>query len=182
LPGDTRGFVGRVRDERADDPDTPARKEHDRAGTEYDQDVPGLRRSAEELMKGEPVWLTTEQAPAVRDQFLETARFRGWKLHAAAVMANHFHIVVAAPNDVLTDQLLRDFKSYASRALNSYWPRPQSGTWWTQSGSRRELPDVRAVENEIRYVLNQHQPLAVYPESEPERRASALRDSNTSEG
>jgi REP element-mobilizing transposase RayT len=113
-------------------------------------------------------------AEAVRDQFLETAGHRGWSIHAAAVMTNHFHVVVTADEKVLTDVLLRDLKSYASRALNAHWPRPASGTWWTASGSRRKLADERAVEAAIRYVLNQHAPLALYPA--PERGASAPRD------
>ena len=164
LPGDERGFVGRVTDGRATDPLGNTRIEHDERDTDYDRDIPGLRRSALKLMKCDPVRLTTEQALAVHDQFLGTATFRQWYLHAIAVMANHFHVVVTAPEGVMTDTMLRDFKSYASRALNKRWTKPKSGTWWTQSASRRKLPDDRAVENAIQYVLNQHQPLAIYPE------------------
>lgn len=183
LPGDERGFVGRVTDRRTDEVEQRTRIEHDQPGTEYDRDIPALRRSAENLMNGPPVWLNVDHAKVVLAQFRETEQYRGWEILAAAVMANHFHLVVGAPDTVSSDTLLRDFKSYASRALNKRWPRPQSGTWWTQSGSRRSLPDERAVENAVRYVLNQERPLAVYSKFDPtERGTLAPRVREHSEG
>lgn len=125
-------------------------------------------------MKGPPVWLNLDQSEVVMDQFRETEQYRGWEILAAAVMANHFHLVVGAPETVASDTLLRDFKSYASRALNKRWPRPDSGTWWTESGSRRRLPDERAVENAVRYVLNQERPLAVYSKDESSERGTSV--------
>lgn len=163
LPGDQRGFVGRVRDLRPDDEAVSGRVEHDHPGTEYDAGIPNLREASIALMKGEPVWLNPDQAVVVRDQFIETASHRGWELHAASVMSNHFHLVVTAKTEILTDAMLRDFKAYASRALNRRWSKPTSGTWWTASGSRRRLPDERAIEAAIQYVLNQHKPLAIHP-------------------
>ncbi|MBU6293193.1 MAG: hypothetical protein KJS91_00805, partial [Planctomycetes bacterium] len=67
--------------------------------------------------------------------------------------------------------LLKDFKSYASRALNKQFEKPESGTWWTEGGSRRKLPDEAAVAAAIRYVLDQEHPLVVWPHGE--RGASA---------
>ncbi len=42
LPGDRRGFVGRVRDARPEDPPTAIRIEHDVPGTPYDEYLAGL--------------------------------------------------------------------------------------------------------------------------------------------
>jgi REP element-mobilizing transposase RayT len=162
LPGDRRGFVGTVRDRRPGDPDIPGRIRHNTSHTEYDRNVPGLRTSAERLMKCGPVLLTADQAGVVLEQFRSTAEYRGWELRAVAVMANHFHVVVTAPEDVPSVNLLRDFKSYAARALNRQWPTPASGTWWTESGSRRPLPDERAVEDAVAYVGAQHARLAMW--------------------
>ncbi len=77
-------------------------------------------------------------------------------------MANHFHLVVSAAEEVPSTALLRDFKSYAARALNQQWPKPASGTWWTESGSRRPLPRDEAVEAAIHYVRNQANILAMW--------------------
>ena len=56
-------------------------------------DMPGLYHAARQLMRGEPIRVTIEQAHALISQFRETAAYRGWWLLAAAVMANHKHIV-----------------------------------------------------------------------------------------
>jgi hypothetical protein len=56
LPGDERGFVSSVED----GPGPQVR--HNVPGTEPDADMPGLRRSAQELMRGQPVFLNHEQA------------------------------------------------------------------------------------------------------------------------
>ncbi len=156
LPGDERGFVSTVKE------GPGPRVRHNAPDTPVDKDIAGLRGSARELLKCPPILLSQEQAVLVLDQFRETAAFRGWVLLAVAVMANHFHLVVAAEEDVHSTVLLRDFKSYASRALNRKWPKPASGTWWTESGSRRLLPDERAVEAAIEYVRQQQFPLVLW--------------------
>ena len=162
LPGDPRGFVSRVTDDRPDDPATPVRHEHDRPGTPCDADVPGLRRSAAALMKGEPVRLSREQVDVLLEQFRETAAYRGWTLLAAAITPNHVHLVVGCPSDPDPPRLLQAFKSYASRALTARFGRPAAGTWWTAGGSARKLPDEAAVQGAVRYVAEQHAPLVVW--------------------
>jgi REP element-mobilizing transposase RayT len=164
LPGDRRGFVGTVRDYRDGDEasKTGKRTRHNTYGTELDREMDGLRRASEQLLKTAPIWLSLEQAVVAAGQFRETARYRGWQLHALAVMANHFHIVVTAPEQTPSTYLLRDFKGYAARALNKTWEKPASGTWWTESGSRRPLPDERAVASATRYIREQFQPLVVW--------------------
>jgi REP element-mobilizing transposase RayT len=163
LPGDERGFVGRVWDARPDDPATDAlRLQHDQKDQPYDQDIPGLKRESQRLMKGPPIFLNAEQAEAVLAQFKETATFRGWTLHAASVMANHFHAIIEAMDDVMSDDILGDLKSYASRRLNKACGKPQSGTWWTASGSKRPLREPDRLFVPIRYVLNQHRFLTRY--------------------
>ena len=154
LPGDARGFVSPVRD------DSGQSVIHNVFGTEYDHDLPALAQHAREALKSPPIYLTREQAQAVLEQFQQTAAHRNWKLCAAAVMANHAHIVVGVPGDPDPASLLHDFKAYASRALNRRWPHTE--TWWTVSGSRRKLPDESAVTAAMRYVERQQAPLAVW--------------------
>src|SRR5258707_12751943 len=93
LPGDDRGSVTSVHNERG------PRHRHNIPDTPADPPMPGLRRSAGRLMKGEAVRLTNEQASEVLKQFRETSSYRGWLLVAAAVMANHCHVVVGVPGD-----------------------------------------------------------------------------------
>lgn len=162
LPGDERGFVSNVRD------GTGPEVRHNRPGTEPDRNMPGLRKHAERQLDGPPVKLKPDHAPVLLTQFRTTAEFRGWQLLAAAVMANHIHLVTGVPGDPQPDSLLRDFKSYAGRALNRQFTKPASGTWWTESGSRRRLRDPQAVLNAIRYLVQQEYPLLIWTALIPE--------------
>jgi REP element-mobilizing transposase RayT len=155
LPGDERGFVSNVQA----GPDRRVR--HNQFQTEFDRDHHLLRHSAKQNMKGDPVFLMAAQAQVVLKQFQETARHRRWLLAAAAIMRNHFHAVVGVEGDPDPETLLRDLKSYASRALNKRWTRPVNGTWWTESGSRRKLGDMLAVTSGVQYVKEQEFPLAM---------------------
>jgi REP element-mobilizing transposase RayT len=161
LPGDDRGFVSNVRD------GDGLEVKHNTPGTPYDARQRGLAIAARDQMAGEPVWLTSEQATILAEQFRETASYRGWSLLALAIMANHVHLVVGVPGDPEPDTLLRDIKSYGSRRLNQRFGKPPSAKWWTASGSRRKLPDRRAVHAAVRYVQNQQRPLVVWVSENP---------------
>lgn len=156
LPGDRRGFVGRIRQEDG------SRVIHNVSGTPIDRDMPALQQAMRRSMKGKPIRLILEQATVVLTQFQETAVYRGWQLLAVAVMANHLHLVTGVVGDPAPERILHSFKSYASRALNKQWRRPVNGTWWTSSGSKRKLPDDRAVKRAVRYVRNQEYSLVVW--------------------
>jgi len=173
LPGDPRGFVSRVRDRRPDDEDCVVRLEHDIPGTPYDDDLPGLWQAALNQMKGPRVLIDGDQAAALLSQFQETATYRKWSLRAAAIMNNHIHIVVTVPGDPSPSDVLGDFKSYGSRALNRRWGRRPNGTWWTESGSKRKLPGESAVTAAVAYVRRQPQPLVVWiPSDDPGERGA----------
>ena len=156
LPGDPRGFVSPV-------PTTTGTTAiHNVPGTPYDANRPALHQWASTRLQGEPILLTLEQALAIADQFRETALHRAWLLVAFAVMATHVHLVVGVEGDPEPETILRDFKSYASRTLNRRWKRPPSGTWWTESGSKRKLPNEAAILAAKQYVLTQRSPLVVW--------------------
>ncbi len=162
LPGDQRGFVSNVRGPAG----TAVR--HNIPGTDYHRDLIGLNQFARAQLTGEPILLTADQAAAVADDIQSSATFRSWDLQALAIMRNHVHLVVGAGTEIRSDRLLQVFKSYASRKLNTIYPRPRSQTWWTTSGSRRRLPDNQAVEAATAYVLKQEYPLIVWPAILPE--------------
>ena len=156
LPGDERGFVSRVSD------DAGGSAIHNIPGTPYDSDLPRLARFAAERLKCPPIRLVLEQAEALLAQFQETAVYRQWLLLAVAIMANHTHLVVGVQGDPKPSDILRDFKSYGSRALNRRWTTPDSDTWWTESGSKRKLTGESEVIAAVRYVQMQEFPLVVW--------------------
>jgi REP element-mobilizing transposase RayT len=130
--------------------------------------MPGLFKSAQSQMKAQPVYLNRSQAEVVCHQIQQTVAFRGWKSLALAIMKNHVHAVIGVSGDPEPWQILRDLKSYASRALNSKWTKPEGGSWWTESGSRRKLPNESAVRAAIEYIRNQKNSLLVWLEQESE--------------
>jgi REP element-mobilizing transposase RayT len=163
LPGDKRGSVTSVRDRRPNDSAGTSRIEHDRPGEPWEPSRPGLRRSAEKLLKGPPIYLTLPQAQAVLAQFLETSEYRGWSLLAVSIMANHYHVVIQTPDEVKADRVLSDLKAYATRRLSREFGAPASETWWTGKGSQRWLRDDRAIADGTNYVLyKQPNPLVVW--------------------
>ena len=94
---------------------------------------------------------------------------------AIAIMANHVHLVVGVPGDPPPEKILGDFKRYASRALNRREGKCGDGErgasaprWWTESGSKRKLPDENAVLAAVRYVVEQEYPLLIWTAAIPE--------------
>lgn len=156
LPGDKRGFVSKVSGEAC------GSVIHNIPGTPYDADLPRLADFAAERLKCPPIRIVLEQAEALLEQFQETADYRQWLLLAVAVMSNHVHLVVGVEGDPEPSDILRDFKSYGSRALNRRWTTPASGTWWTESGSKRKLIGEAEVIAAVRYTQNQEFPLVIW--------------------
>ena len=159
VPGDPRGFVGRVRDLRPGE-SSPTRLRHNAPRTEYDRGITGLARRSRERMAYPPVRLSREQADALLTQFAETAAYRRWRLLAAAVMTQHVHLLVGVPDDPDPDALLRDFKAYGSRALNRLAGVDAPARWWTKGGSTRKKGDPAAVLDGAAYVRDQERMLA----------------------
>ena len=160
LPGDDRGFVSNVLD--GEGPEV----KHNLPGTKPDAKQRGLLLSATANRKGPAVFLALGQAEVVLEQLSETAQYRGWDLLAVAIMGNHIHVIVGVPGDPDPATLIGIFKSYVSRLLNKHFCRPVSGTWWTESGSRRKLPDEAAVLAAIAYVGRQNFPLLIWRKGE----------------
>jgi REP element-mobilizing transposase RayT len=156
LPGDRRGFVGRIR--KGPGP----RRIRNEIGTPYEAACGGLHAASRDRMRGARVQLTPAQAVVVLAQFRATAAARGWELLAAAVMARHVHIVVGVDGNPDPVAILRDLKSYGSRGLSEQFGRPQAGTWWTASGSRRVIRTDRSLESAVRYVRDQDDSYAVW--------------------
>ncbi len=79
-----------------------------------------------------------------------------------AIMADHIHSLIGVPGDPDPEDLLRDLKAWGSRWLNKTYTKPASGTWWTESGSKRKKSDLPAILNAIDYIERQEHPLVVW--------------------
>ena len=156
LPGDARGFVSNIRH-----PDGKGTRINE-PGVPPAENMPALREYHESRLKGSVIRLGVEHAKDVLPQLHETAAYRDWVLLVASVMADHIHLIVGVIGDPEPTDLLRDFKSYASRRLNAKWAKPQSGTWWTEGGSKRKLAELEDKINGISYVQRQPSPLVTW--------------------
>lgn len=67
-----------------------AEERHNKIQTEYDRSHADLRAAAEMKLVQDEVYLTRENAVSLWEQFQETARFRHWRIEAAAIMRAHF--------------------------------------------------------------------------------------------
>ncbi|MDA1003587.1 MAG: hypothetical protein O3B31_09625 [Chloroflexi bacterium] len=93
--------------------------------------------AARRMLAEPPASFSRRDAEMVVVEFRETARIRRWRIFAGAVTPTRVHLVVGVADDPPASGLLRDFKSYASRALNA--DRGFRRRWWTRSGSTRPL-------------------------------------------
>lgn len=69
LPGNERGSVTNVRDQRAGTVQSTVRREHSHHGEVYEGAMRGLYRAAVEQLKGPPVAVDFAQAEALLDSF-----------------------------------------------------------------------------------------------------------------
>jgi REP element-mobilizing transposase RayT len=162
LPGDRRGSVTRVNDLRPLEKPRSVRAEHDIPGTAHEPPMPWLEKFAREALDSAPIRLNLQMAETLFAQFEETAKHRCRPLVAVAIMANHFHMLVNAPDDPDPTRLLGDFKAYGTRALTNRYGAPASETWWTENGSKRKLETEASVIATIRYIVEQEFPLLIW--------------------
>jgi REP element-mobilizing transposase RayT len=156
LPGD-EGFVGHYR------PPTGGGRVIDNVpGEPLAEPLPALAEYSREVMTGEPVLLVLAHAEVLLGQFHETVGMRGWAIDAVAVLATHVHLVVGLPGDPDPSDVLRDWKSYASRALNRAGAKRNAPRWWADGGSKRKLKGQENRAATIRYVRDQPDPLLVW--------------------
>jgi hypothetical protein len=103
----------------------------------------------------------------------EVAVYRRWLLAAAHVRTTHVHAVVAAQVD--PDQVIKDFKAYATRAIRRACLDRDRSRFWAEGGSRRYLWTADDVRGAIDYGLNQQgEPMETY-EAAPADLAALLR-------
>jgi REP element-mobilizing transposase RayT len=137
--------------------------------------IPLLERYAGDIMTGEPVALTRPQADVLFNQLQETAAYREWVIDAVAVLVNHVHVVFGVPGDPDPSEMLGDWKSYASRALNRRFGRPHAPRWWADGGSKEPLRAEHNRVGAVEYVRDQENPLLVWLSDEAKNLVAAVR-------
>jgi hypothetical protein len=87
-------------------------------------------------------------------------------LDAVAILTTHLHLVVGVKGDPTPTALLRDFKSYCSRASNATLVERTQAKWWAERGSTLLLKDQNNRARAVRYTRDQENPLVVWVSEE----------------
>jgi REP element-mobilizing transposase RayT len=131
LPGDDRGWVdGRGGFHAAE----PLRE------------AVALRQMAEGA-----VTFDVAQRVAVEAAVAAHCRVRGWHLHAVQCRSQHVHVVVTAA-DRAPDDVMKQLKSWGTRALKGLAGSPSRVRWWTEGGSRRRIFHEGDLASVVAYV------------------------------
>ncbi|MEM8737892.1 MAG: transposase [Planctomycetota bacterium] len=151
LPNDPRGSwseVVRATELRAFGPATKVNTKQSRAGATHDR---AARDAAKRAMKYPAVRFNGTQARAVARGIGEVVTAHQLSIHAAAVMPDHVHLVVARHGALTIEGIGRRIKAKATQRLNaegigvgrSPWARGQWSVF---------LRDAEAVRRTVRYV------------------------------
>jgi hypothetical protein len=108
---------------------------------------PALASYGWQIMTHAEARLSYDETFTVLKAFRETCAYRRWTLLAAHVRCTHVHLVVdgvAEPSFAL-----RDFKAYASRALN----RLGAQRHWARGGNVKQLQSSEVVRAAVHYVF-----------------------------
>jgi REP element-mobilizing transposase RayT len=148
LPGDQRGSVDRT---------------HNQYGMPWLPPDARRENTVRGRMSQGPYSLDEARRAVVRDAIVEECRFRQWNLLALHVRTNHVHLVVATAADRTPEFILRSCKAHASQCLTRAGFENAERKRWTTHGSTRYLWEIEAVQDEIRYTLEQQgDPMACF--------------------
>jgi REP element-mobilizing transposase RayT len=138
LHGDRRGSVDR---------------DHRQRGEEFLPHNKGRRTYARSIMKESPLILSPKQRRVVEQAIAGVCAYREWELLAVNCRTNHVHVVVAGP-DMSGEQVMRQFKAYATRALREILNLKRQRIW-TEGGSTRYLNHESALYSAVEYTNHQ---------------------------
>ncbi len=141
LHGDDRGSVDR---------------NHNVHGTPRLQPDAALERHRRHLLKHAPTVLNAAMRGAVDAAIREVCEHRKWILLEMNVRTNHVHVLVSSPKSA--DDVLRDFKAYATRKIRRAGCAPPSAEIWADGGSKRMLYNLQSVVRAARYVVEAQGP------------------------
>lgn len=127
--------------------------DHRQYGEDYLAPHAGRRQFARSVMEEPPFILSPQQRRVVEEAIAGVCAYREWELLAVNCRTNHVHVVVAGP-DMPGEQVMRQFKAYATRALREKLNLERKNVW-TEGGSTRYLNHESAVHAAVEYTNHQ---------------------------
>jgi REP element-mobilizing transposase RayT len=138
LHGDPRGSVNHYQNKR---------------GEPLVRGNPGINRFEATQTDSPPGRLDGERRALIERAIRDHCAFRKWPLHALNVRTNHVHVVVTCPCETHPDQVLIQFKAWATRRLREAGLAQKDARIWTKHGSTK-WNDPAGLGLATNYVLN----------------------------
>jgi REP element-mobilizing transposase RayT len=128
---------------------TKVQTRHSVAAKRHDH---GKRLAAKQALRHSPVEITGVQAVAVVEGFRQACEEGGYRIHACAVLPEHFHLVIGQHQRKIRT-IVGHLKSDATRRLKEVelWNFGDR-TMWGAHGWNVYLDNIPAVKRAIRYV------------------------------
>ena len=143
-------------------------RRHHVPGTPTLEADPARETSERERMAQAPYNLDQVRRDIVLEAIQEVCAHRGWDLLAAHVRTTHVHTVVEA--EAPPENIMDDFKVYASRRLNRMGLDGAGRKRWTRRGSTRRLWKPERISAAIQYVVaEQGDAMSVFEATAPSR-------------
>jgi len=139
LHGDPRGTVDR---------------KHNKPGEPIIGKNTAWERYERNLLRFEPVILTSEQRHFIEQYLPDVCERGGWKLHLAAAQHDHVHCLISTPSEGKTVRRL--MKRWLGQALSDHWPKPDpAARWWADGGSVKWIWEEDYFERAWHYINQQ---------------------------
>jgi len=104
-----------------------------------------------QLLRAEPLILSTPHRKIVHRMIENAARHNGWDIRALNVRTNHVHVVIAG--DATPEFIMNSLKSKSTRGLKEHGIIRENGTYWTRHGSTEYLWTAQEVGAACHYVI-----------------------------
>ncbi len=111
----------------------------------------GLEARTRRKLTSPRVCLSPHARRVVEGAIARVCAARAWRAHAVAVRSNHVHIVVTSPG-YRPEDVMRQLKSWATRALRQNGLVGADAPPWTRHGSTRYLWDDPSLAAAVEYV------------------------------
>ncbi len=136
------------------DPRGSVDQQHNVHGTPFLAARQDFVRADQRNLLHSPTLLNEAQRARVENTIRAHAAFRKWDLLAVNVRTNHVHVVIN-PGELAPEEVLNQLKAWSTRRLREANLVESSQRIWTTHGSTQYLWTNDAVEQAVRYVLEE---------------------------
>ena len=134
-------------------------REHNQRGEPFLPPDPERHKREDNLMRGDPVFLSLPQRSVIEAVLPAICDRGGWGYLIAAAPPepdnDHFHILLHADPPIHGKRIREWMKRWVTEELDRKWGRPCGDAWWADGGSTKPVKDVEYLNNCFAYIARQ---------------------------